>query len=358
MNIENIEKGMVLKSYRELCRQLGIKGTTGNAKIAQIKEMERYFSYKKEGNKFIITEVYDKPKGKPVNQRNRAYGELLQVLLTDYLIKENQKILIKSGQRLMLEAGLINEDYRNNRERFDAYSTNNEIDKEVVLDFFDTTDSTFITAIRSALKKLEQRAIIMFTEEYIVKPMGSHEHRPSTYEENEKILKLRRDLLEEMGYETMREVLFSKDQNRYKDEWSIRLGDEMDIEFVYKGYVITMLKSELPRQQLELIGSVLSNKDVKAIMDDEQQSECRDHLNATVIKRLLQNAEKRAERAIKEMEETKVKMAFGEDKITLKGKKLARTHENYVSNVDRIIEDNIKLKKTKENKEENKKDKK
>ena len=358
MDISKITKGMVIKSYKEMCDRLGIRYASGNTKISQMKEMERYFTYKKDGNKFIITEVFSKPKKKKANKKNNAYGELVQILLADYLIKTNEKILVRSGQRLMREVGLVNQRYKTNKENFNDYTISSNIDRDVILDFFDTTDATFSSAIRSALKGLEQRSVVMFSEDYIVKELGSAEHRLSTPKEIQKIMQIRRKLLDEMNYSSLRKVLFSSDQYRYKEEWSKRLQAEMGLEFVYKGYIINVLKTALPEQQLRLIEEISSSEKIESLLTESQQDNFITELNSTVVIRLLQNAEKRAERAIKEMEETKVKMAFGEDKITLKGKKLARTHENYVSNVDRIIEDNIKLKKEKENKEENKKDKK
>ena len=118
MDIRKIKKGMILKSYRELCEVLNEKIKSGKSKRLQLEEMERFFSYKKEGNKFIVTEVFSKPKKKKTNKKNSAYGELVQVLLADYLIKTNEKIIVRSGQRLMREVGLVNQKYKMNKDNF------------------------------------------------------------------------------------------------------------------------------------------------------------------------------------------------------------------------------------------------
>lgn len=61
MKLENIYEGLVVKSYRQLCELLEIEITGGNSKKAQLKELERFVKYHKEGNKFIIDEdkLYD-----------------------------------------------------------------------------------------------------------------------------------------------------------------------------------------------------------------------------------------------------------------------------------------------------------
>ena len=63
MNLENLEL-KTYKNYKELCGILEepIKG--GKSKQLQMKEFERYFKYHKEGNKFIIDKIFQKPKEK------------------------------------------------------------------------------------------------------------------------------------------------------------------------------------------------------------------------------------------------------------------------------------------------------
>ena len=64
MKIENLKEGLIVKNYKEMCKLLGEEERTGNSKISQLKEWKRHFGFYKEGNKFIITEVYDEPKNK------------------------------------------------------------------------------------------------------------------------------------------------------------------------------------------------------------------------------------------------------------------------------------------------------
>ena len=57
MNIENIKKGMVIKNYKELCKLISIKPTTGEAKQNQLNKLAELVEYHKEGNKIIIDNI-------------------------------------------------------------------------------------------------------------------------------------------------------------------------------------------------------------------------------------------------------------------------------------------------------------
>lgn len=68
---EKIKAGMIFKSYRSLCSFLDEEIKAGNSKKSQIKEWERFFKFHKDGNKFIIDEVYNEPKEKEDGRKGR-----------------------------------------------------------------------------------------------------------------------------------------------------------------------------------------------------------------------------------------------------------------------------------------------
>lgn len=61
MNMDNLTEGLVIKNYKELITLLGEEVKSGNAKIRQIKDLEQYCQYRKEGNRFIIEKIYKNP---------------------------------------------------------------------------------------------------------------------------------------------------------------------------------------------------------------------------------------------------------------------------------------------------------
>ena len=50
------------KNYKEVCKAMGWKTTGGNIKKKNLQVLDSLCKYHKEGNKFIIEEIYDKPK--------------------------------------------------------------------------------------------------------------------------------------------------------------------------------------------------------------------------------------------------------------------------------------------------------
>lgn len=57
----NLKVGQIYKSYRQVCEALCEDVRGGSSKMAQIKEWNCYFKYEKDGNKFIIKEIYTVP---------------------------------------------------------------------------------------------------------------------------------------------------------------------------------------------------------------------------------------------------------------------------------------------------------
>ena len=74
MKIENLKVGQVLKSYRHLCEVLEVSTRTGKSKQIQMNDLERYLTYHKEGNKFIIDSIFDIEKEKVDNRINNKGG--------------------------------------------------------------------------------------------------------------------------------------------------------------------------------------------------------------------------------------------------------------------------------------------
>lgn len=74
MKIENLKIGMVIKNYKELCKLLEIKSTTGEAKQNQLKQLAEIVEYHKEGNKFIIDGIDDTKVVGKVLQKKMYYN--------------------------------------------------------------------------------------------------------------------------------------------------------------------------------------------------------------------------------------------------------------------------------------------
>lgn len=70
MNISKIHIGDVIKNYYELCNALEVPIKGGCSKKCQLNDFKRYFDWEKEGQKFIITKIYESPLEKVINRGN------------------------------------------------------------------------------------------------------------------------------------------------------------------------------------------------------------------------------------------------------------------------------------------------
>lgn len=65
IDTNNIVVGQIVKNYKELCVLLGQEiSKGGSSRKAQLKEFARYFEWERDGQKYIITDIYDTPLSK------------------------------------------------------------------------------------------------------------------------------------------------------------------------------------------------------------------------------------------------------------------------------------------------------
>lgn len=161
MKIENLSVGDVFKNYKELCAALEMKIANGASKRAQIKELERFCSYEKKGNSFIITEIYEEPITLIKGNNSLPFIDEMEILILNTLIKSNQNHYTISNSRLLLELYMINPNYTKFFNKRSDLSEILKMNVEYVNEFLDATNTTFKAAINSACKRLENRKLII-----------------------------------------------------------------------------------------------------------------------------------------------------------------------------------------------------
>ena len=98
------------KNYKELCKAMEWEEKAGNSRVKQLKELESLCEYHKEGNKFIIDEIYDKPKEIRDRRKERCseLSERIQFSILYLLSHTENNNLIISKADLLIDTGLIN----------------------------------------------------------------------------------------------------------------------------------------------------------------------------------------------------------------------------------------------------------
>lgn len=163
----------IFKNYKELCAYLGEEPKKANSKVAQIKEWERYFSFVKEGQKIIITEVFDAPKDKIDNRggNNNKYAKpfmdyLMSEFNTDYI---DEYFTISNWSTTVLH--LMNKEvcdktYRDDEEVFQFCGENNILDPKLFRDYVGTVKFVTKNLITTAFRGLQKRGLLEYQDGY------------------------------------------------------------------------------------------------------------------------------------------------------------------------------------------------
>lgn len=271
MTIQNLKQGQVIKNYKELCKILDIKVKAGDSKKAQLKELARYCKFTREGFKYIIEEIYNKPlekvdnRGKSENSRNHnIYAKYLDILLIDYFstLDVNKKYFYTTYS-LAESVKLINHNYQtaiNNKNKFFWWfydeNTEENLNKQIIFDFFNRTKSTIKNIIRESLKRFEADNLINFKEGYII--YYSNVLRIVTEEEKEIIIKIENELLKELDIkskfqlqfnDSLRMKYYKKLKERVKKEFKNKFC--INITNLYQGYEVIVKSKNIEKLKQE-----------------------------------------------------------------------------------------------------------
>lgn len=110
------EEITIVKNYKVMCELLKEEEKEGNSKKSQIKEWKRYFDFEREGQKYIIKEIYDIPL--PSGHYKNPMDIINEYLICLFIQEENKKKknknagIICAKSKLASFVGYINETYQ------------------------------------------------------------------------------------------------------------------------------------------------------------------------------------------------------------------------------------------------------
>ena len=237
----------IFKNYKELCAFFDEKPTTGCSKQAQFKEWERYFSYRKEGNKFVVTEVFDTPKDKTDNRANNYSRNNKNVKpFMDYLMSEfnadeylNQYFTISNWSTLILH--LLSKDvcdmtYRDDDTVFEYCGQHNILDPKLFREYVGTVKFVTKNLITTAFRGLQKQGHLKYIEGYKFRYQGEkYEKMISTDELNDYIDQMEHEICETLNNEFFCNKKIKGKQLIYilqhsKDKEKLQLYNEMRMQ--------------------------------------------------------------------------------------------------------------------------------
>jgi hypothetical protein len=378
MNINSLKKGQIIKNYKELCTILDWSVSSGGSKRSQFKELDMFCTYHKEGNKFIIDEIFEELKEKQDNRKNNKgksadYIDDIELrLLGEFLTKGRDNNLTIGKSVLLRDVGLVNSNYSYCKQRQEKLANYLDIDKETIYDYYNSVDSMVVNNLEKALKNLVNEKIIdldtttivcknrllnvdykheTYIDEYDeeierIIPIANSDmiYEEATLEEHDIILRVEGEVLDAMKVKRVTDLFATGRIKQYYNECYKQIRRELtDFNFYFKAYKITYNYDRIV------------NKLNEYGHDDwfkEIEQECNHIINCGVKDKILSNAENRKVRKDKEYEH-----AFGGIKPDEKHKcRLDKDYINKYNNINHNVIDidakNIKKKvlKTKQDK--------
>lgn len=337
MKTENIKKGMVFKNYKELCKFVEIEPTTGTAKKSQLKELKRFCEYHKEGQKIIIDKKYKIPKDKEDGRMDRLTQNVMGNMLVEQICifgKKGDLSIFFSKNFLYRICEMHNDNYEFYRFKQEELSRKENIDIDIIRDFYNITNNIFVSNIDKGAKWLKSKKLATMYDTYAIKTSSGH--RAVTKEEHAIIQSYEAKVIEEnmntnrvelflyssdeKNYKKLRERVCKKIKNdavkilNYKDcerkkvlHWEIIVG-LMDMSYYYPCY--------------EFIGDI--NR-IKKYYDKQFNKKEKEKANTQTINKINQSVDMK----IKNAKEGKSNKSF-------------RTKDEYKKNINDLTDKNIK----------------
>lgn len=324
---ENISVGQTIKNYKVLCELLGEKAKEGKSKQLQLKDWERYFSFSRSGIKFVIEEIYEEPipkidnRGKSEGSRNNnmTYGKYIDSVLISCFKKLSEKEipLYTTTNQLAHIVGMININYStasSNKSKYFQYvfkELGEKVNKTAVWDVFSFIKSSTKYLIRSSLKRLTDKDLIIFEEAYIL--VHNQQTRIATAIEDEIIRDIEDKVLIDMGV-PKRNIL------QYND----RLRNE------YYENVEKLVKQKIENVDTLFIGYKIYIM-LNTINEYGNEKEDRSELNTIFIRETKEKAEKLKAKYLKEYPHIGKPNPFWSEYVK------DRLNENYIIYVEYVI---------------------
>ena len=278
MKIDNLKVGQVIKNYKELCAVLEIEARNGKGRILNHKEFDRFFEYEKQGQKYIIKNIYSKPKEKIDNRKNNRGGnnsvfkEDFKKLMIYMLHKNRSECMLLSKSSMYKAMNLVNENYLLGRNNIPKLSEIIELPQASIYEFYDCNGTKLRETVERNLRSCRRESLLMFetvtsvailesiiaTNEFN-KPIIDNNgkivsdiklvYREATKQERKKILEFEKEVKNENGWKDNQEIFLKGKWKYFKQQVENKLIQaNTNIKFYYEAYRITWNNKDIDEE--------------------------------------------------------------------------------------------------------------
>lgn len=229
INTNNIKQDQVIKNYKELCELLEIKPTTSSIqRERQLEEIQQYCKFEKQGHKFIIKEIYNKPSislNDLSKAKNAKYIKLVANILVEYLYKNPTELQQVPLIKLFTILGITNSNYSSANRYRKELSQLYDIQSASIQYFFSNTRNEFKKVVERCLNNLQNRRVMNWNRCVIVVDNKNETVYKADEEKQKIIINKEKDILQEMKYMNMYQLMQNKkDFKKFNDRVHKELG--------------------------------------------------------------------------------------------------------------------------------------
>lgn len=285
----------MVKNYKDMCALTDCEPCTGNSKILQIKNWQRYFSFKKEGHKFIVTEVYDNPLP-PIDARKvreGKYNKYIELLLLRYVSACEDNMLEITKRGLYKVLGMVNQNYDiltydNCADTIDR-DVGHKISKFNINHFHQRVENKFSKILYNTLNSMEKRKLIHYHKKIIITADDIYDSENgdsiTALPYHEGIIDdMIQQVLNEWGYSNISQIAL-----RYKvDDFYQEVTDRLNNKYKWKGFYTHILISMSDCEEAQH----LSAEDIRRMSPDTQ----REQFNRLLIEDINNQADSKYEK--------------------------------------------------------------
>lgn len=308
-NIETNEDNTV-KNYKMMCELLNENITGGDSKKAQLNRWKRYFDFYKDGQKFVINEIYDEPfvTDDARKRKEGLYVKYIELLLLEYLSKQTDYKVTVGSKEMYRILGMTNENY-SIRSKMKSIAANEVIRQTMaknenrfvftnlpvisdfnINNFYFRAEQKLNKILYSALNSMKNRFLIDYKKVNIIGKLIDEDeyryldYRESTAYEDKLILEAKKLIISQMGYNNVTEIMLCYKCEDFYNRFNEYIKEEYGWERCYpqlRVVYIDDIAKQIP----------LKAEEIRKLSYEDKKSQ----LNAEIIKSLNTQAEKRYE---------------------------------------------------------------
>ena len=244
MNIENLQPGMIIKNYKQLCEILGIRVTSGQARQNQLDKLSEYVKYEHKKQKYIIIEIITNQSTNIDTYQRQTYMRLIELLIIAKLIGEEDGYGVYTYHQLMNSLYMVNPTFNNVYKKGNYQFINDNIipvDYKTYVDFRNNAYPLIKQKIKYTLESMKKRQLIDYKEEQyvcVIDENGNRVFREPTVNEILVTLKIGQELLRKYNCFDLVEVDEKKMRLKFEQEKNNRQNKELGWEFSFEKIVI------------------------------------------------------------------------------------------------------------------------